>query len=105
VAAGLFSYAETRPFDSNGVFGAPGSGLQDIEDLDDLNNRSQLIPVPTENGDIVFDVAATVRYVQKSGSQFVAAGGATPYKELELRIQGPLNSRATLRRVYSDISS
>lgn len=101
VAGELFDLASTRPFDANGAFGV-GATFADTEDIDDFHGKQQTIQVPMQYDTLNVEVTATVQYVEKQGGTFVASGSPTDFKEIQLLLTGPLDTHATLSRVYAD---
>lgn len=100
MASELFDLASTRPFDANGAFGE-GATFADAEDVDDFHGKTQQIQVPMQHDTLRFDVTATVQYVEKQGGTFTASAAATDFKEIQLTLTGPMDTQATLSRVYA----
>src|SRR3712207_5528428 len=100
-AANLLDRAATRRFDANPNAATasaltPAAGFGTVQRpvaaatyVDDLHNASDVVQVATPTGAIAISRAATARYVEWDGAQYVPAAGQTHVKEVAVVATGP----------------
>lgn len=98
LGAKLLDAAASAPLLGGGTQGqALGRGLP----LADWEGRRDTVNVPFDRGELQFVVLADVDTVQKHGQEFVVSPLPSPYYRLRLDIEGPLDTRAQMERVYT----
>lgn len=98
LGAQLLDAAASAPVTGGGTHGLDLG--QDLPLLD-WDGRRDTVRVPFDQSELQFVVRSAVDTVQKRGQEFVTSALPSPYHRLRLSIEGPLDTRAQMERVYT----
>lgn len=82
-----------------------GASWATAADLDDFHgaNTTVHVPGPTGTGTLAYRLSARVEYVSKAGNAWAPSSARTWFKRVTVTLDGPLETRATVERVFTSL--
>ena len=77
--------------------------LDTARSLDEADGRSATRQIALQDGTASFRVEVEVERIKKQGDRFVSTADPTPFRNVRVRVEGPLDATAVLERVLVDL--